>query len=79
MVCLFTRFAKEILNTVIQTKRLNFHFAFYLEFYGLWDTTLFLLTEDKVVKVKVEYKSSTKEVSFKWQNHFHDIIQGEKS
>lgn len=66
MVCLFTRFAKEILNTVIQTKRLNFHFVFYLEFYGLRDTTLFLLTEDKVVKVKVEYKSSTKEVSFKW-------------
>ena len=35
MVCLFTRFAKEVLNAVLQTERLNFHFAVYLEFYGL--------------------------------------------
>ena len=35
MVFLFTRFAREILNTVVQTESLNFHFAFYLEFYGL--------------------------------------------
>ena len=27
MVCLFTRFAKETINTLIHTERLNFHFA----------------------------------------------------